>query len=433
MDLRNRLAVFGMYFCATAGIGFTLPFLPLYLGQEGLSDGAIGWISTCAALAGLAQFPIGLWSDRLGSRKPFLVGALGLLTVAGALLEGAHGALWVGLLVVLFAENGICRAAVESLAGAEVTALASPHERGAALGALRLWKPIAIIGVALFGSWWAEKFNVGTILGPLALLQGLGFFAAASIREPEKHRLKCATGNGQITPRWKLQVPRDPHLWAFVAAMVLFHAANAPGGVYLGLLLKRDMNAPHSLLAYAFVASMLAWMVIVWPAGRLSDRFGRKPLLILAWLVMAVRLLIVALARTPTEIVVNQVLDGVANGLFSVLAAAWMTDRLADHRRVGEAQVIVGTSLVFGSALGPAVAAGLVESIGYRGLFAGLAGVGALATAVVVLFVPETVKRMATSPADAVVPTKPAPSEMLGLGQSAVAVTSEHNSQEFVS
>src|SRR5579872_2040310 len=168
MDYRNRLGIYGTYLCGVAGIGFTLPFLPLYLAHSGLSDLAIGWISTCAALAGLAQFPIGLWSDRLGVRKPFLVAALGLLTLSGALLDGAHGALWVGLLVVLFAENGICRAAVESLAGAEVTALASPHQRGAALGALRLWKPIAIIGVALFGSWWAEKFTVGSILGPLA-------------------------------------------------------------------------------------------------------------------------------------------------------------------------------------------------------------------------------------------------------------------------
>jgi MFS family permease len=214
--------------------------------------------------------------------------------------------------------------------------------------------------------------------------------------------------------------------------MVLFHAANAPGGVYLGLLLKRDMNAPHSLLAYAFVASMLAWMVVVWPAGRLSDRFGRRPLLILAWVVMAVRLLIVALARTPTEIVANQILDGVANGLFSVLAAAWVTDRLADQRRVGEAQVIVGTSLVFGSALGPAVAAGLVESIGYRGLFAGLAGVGALATAVVVLFVPETVERLAPTTTGHVIPTEAMPTERL-LDQSAVAMTSEQHAQEFSS
>src|ERR1700730_9758527 len=53
MDYRNRLGIYGAYVCGAAGIGFTLPFLPLYLAQSGLSDLAIGWISTCAALAGL--------------------------------------------------------------------------------------------------------------------------------------------------------------------------------------------------------------------------------------------------------------------------------------------------------------------------------------------------------------------------------------------
>ena len=157
------------------------------------------------------------------------------------------------------------------------------------------------------------------------------------------------TGN-----RW---FPKDAGLWAFVAAMVLYHAANAPGGVYLGLFLKRDLHAPERMLAYAFAVSMVAWMLVVWPAGWLADRWGRKPLLIAGWTIMAVRLGLVAVVQTPWLAVANQALDGLGNGLFAVLAAAWVTDRLADPRRSGEAQVIVGSCLVLGSAIGPAAAA----------------------------------------------------------------------------
>ena len=70
----------------------------------------------------------------------------------------------------------------------------------------------------------------------------------------------------------------------------------------------------------------------------------------------------------------NQALDGLGNGLFAVLAAAWVTDRLADPRRSGEAQVIVGSCLVLGSAIGPAAAGFLVGPLGYRGLFAAPGG-----------------------------------------------------------
>src|SRR5437667_9500347 len=106
MNLRDQLGLYGAYFLGMAGIGFTLPYLSLFLCREGLSDRAIGFVSTLAALAGLAQYPIGLWSDRVGRRKPFLVAALAVLAMATALLHGARSAVWLGFLAVLFAEDG---------------------------------------------------------------------------------------------------------------------------------------------------------------------------------------------------------------------------------------------------------------------------------------------------------------------------------------
>jgi MFS family permease len=402
MNMRNRIGLYGSYFLGMAAIGFTLPYLPLYLGEKGLSDRAIGLVSTVAALSALAQFPVGLWSDRIGWRKPFLVAALAVTALSTVLIRGAHGVVWLGALVVLFAENGIGRAVVESLSGAEATALAPKGGVGAALGALRFWKPIGIVLVALLGSWMSERYGIGAILTPLAVVQGLAVAAALLIHEPPRARLERG-GHDHDDRRVRLRgsaakpanawFPKDTGLWTFVAAMVLFHIANAPGGVYLGLFLKRDLHAPERMLAYAFVASMIAWMLVVWPAGWLADRYGRKPLLVAGWAIMTVRLGIVSLVQSPWLAVANQALDGLGNGLFAVLAAAWVTDRLADPRRSGEAQVIVGSCLVLGSALGPAAAGFLVGPLGYRGLFAALAGAGAVATAIVVMFVPETLAR----------------------------------------
>ncbi len=400
MDWRNRVGLYGSYFLGMAAIGFTLPYLPLYLGEKGLSDRAIGIVSTLAALSAMAQFPIGIWSDRIGSRKPFLIAALAVVAASTVLLRAAHGLFWLGFLVILFAENGISRAVIESLSGAEAATLAPPGGVGAALGALRLWKPIGIVLVALLGSWISEQYGVGAILVPLALAQGLAVAAALLMHEtPRRHESKESASGGAEQSRnagthaangksgW---LPRDAGLWSFVVAMILFHAANAPGGVYLGLFLKRDLHAPDRMLAYAFAVSMVAWMLVVWPGGRLADRLGRKPLLVAAWAIMALRLALVSIVRSPELAVANQALDGFGNGLFAVIAAAWVTDRLADPRRSGEAQVIVGSCLVFGSAIGPAAASFLVGPLGYRGLFLALAAVGALATLVVLFFVPET-------------------------------------------
>jgi predicted MFS family arabinose efflux permease len=166
----------------------------------------------------------------------------------------------------------------------------------------------------------------------LAVAQGLAVAFALLIHEAKGHEAEPDGGSREnrksASGGW---LPKDTALWAIIGAMVLYHAANAPGGVYLGLFLKRDMHARERMLAYAFAVSMVAWMLVVWPAG-------------------------------------------------------W----LADPRRSGEAQVIVGSCLVLGSAIGPAAAGLLVDPLGYRGLFAALAGVGILATAIVVFLVPET-------------------------------------------
>jgi MFS family permease len=394
MNLRNRLGLYGAYFLGMAGIGFTLPFLPLYLSEKGLSDSQIGIVSTLAAMASLAQFPIGLWADRRQWRKPFLVAALVLLAGATILLPRATSVVWLGVLVILFAENGICRAVIESLSGAEAASLATPDRVGSALGALRFFRPAGVVLVALVGGIWAERHGIGSVLAWLAALQCLAVVFGLLIRDRNRLVEQRAT---LARPSPKI-AGYDRAMWAFIAAMVLFHVCNAPAGVYLGLFLKRDLDAPTRVLSYAFVVSMIAWTLIARPAGRLADRIGRRPLLIAAWVAMSVRLLLLSIAEASWQVLAVQVLDGVCSGLFSVLAGAWVTDRLGDARRVSEAQAIVGTSLVFGSALGPAVAAPLVEVLGYRGLFGALAVVGGIATLLLVSLVPETLMASSAGP-----------------------------------
>lgn len=391
MNLRNRIGLYGGYLFGMSGIGFTLPFLPLYLSEKGLADRQIGIVSTLAALTALAQFPIGLLADRFQCRKPFLVAALALLAVSTMLLPSAQASIWLGLLVVLFAENGICRAVVESLSGAEAASMAAPDQVGSALGALRFFRPAGVVLVALVGGLWAERHGVGSVLVWLAVVQSLAVVCGLLIHDQNRLAEQSARATAKDDPG----SPRrgyDRALWAFIAAMVLFHFCNAPAGVYLGLFLKRDLEAPMRVLSYSFVVSMIAWTALARPAGRLADRIGRRPLLVVAWLTMSVRLILLALADASWQVVAVQVLDGVASGLFSILAGTWVTDRLGDARRVSEAQAIVGTSLVFGSALGPAVAAQFVDLLGYRGLFGALAVVGGISTLTLMAFVPETLR-----------------------------------------
>ena len=98
---------------------------------------------------------------------------------------------------------------------------------GAALGALRLWKPIGIVLVALLGSWMSEQYGVGAILVPLAVAQGLAVAAALLIHEtPRRHESKESAqrrstaiskrGHATLQTATSGWLPRDAGLWAFV-------------------------------------------------------------------------------------------------------------------------------------------------------------------------------------------------------------------------
>src|SRR5262249_4031086 len=155
----------------------------------------------------------------------------------------------------------------------------------------------------------AEQSGVGSILTPLTVVQALAVAAAlliheapagASVRSPSPSNDGQAAGSE--SPGLK-----DRIVWVFVMAMVLFHIANAPGGVYLGLFLKTDLHASDGLLSYAFIIAMVAWMLLVWPAGRLADRLGRKPLLVAGWAAMTLRLVLVAVAQAPWQVLAVEV------------------------------------------------------------------------------------------------------------------------------
>ena len=263
-------------------------------------------------------------------------------------------ALWLAVVVVLFAENGDLPGDRGEPGRAEAVALADPGQVGQALGGLRFWKPIGIITILLIGGWLAERSGVGAILVPLAVIQALAFAAAMLIQEPKTNSAadpdrmpggpdtsgpeQAEPAAGPVRSPW-----RDAALWSFIAAMVLFHAANAPGGVYLGLFLSGDLHAAPRRLAEAFVVSMAAWMIVVRPAGTLADRWGRRPLLIAAWAIMAVRLAVVAVARTGRgrgEPGARRAVQRPVRG-----ARGRLGDRPAGRRPpAGEAQAIVGTS-----------------------------------------------------------------------------------------
>lgn len=135
----------------------------------------------------------------------------------------------------------------------------------------------------------------------------------------------------------------------------------------------------------AFAIAALAFRPVV---GWASDRFGRRPLLVLGGLLTIAALLFHLVATTLTLFVVARSLLGVAEAFFFVAAVAAVSD-LAPPERRGEAINIGSLAVYLGLAFGPFLGETILRWGGFDAVWLIAAAMAGMAT-VLTLFVPET-------------------------------------------
>jgi len=119
-------------------------------------------------------------------------------------------------------------------------------------------------------------------------------------------------------------------------------------------------------------------------AGRASDRFGRRPLLVGGALIAAASLLLLAVTDDLLVIIALRLLAGVAEAVFFVSGFAALAD-LAPASRMGEALSYNSLGLYLGIAFGPLVGQALLEAAGYGAVWLGGAILAGLAAGLVLL------------------------------------------------
>jgi MFS family permease len=147
----------------------------------------------------------------------------------------------------------------------------------------------------------------------------------------------------------------------FAAAVTLLGAFFATAAVPSPLLefLQQRWGFPTGLLTFAFGVYALSLLATLFLAGSLSDRVGRRPVLLAACLLQAAVCIVFLTAGSVWVIVGARVLQGVATGLASSCLSAVVTET-APAGRERLAAAASGSAPLAGLTAG-AVAAGLAE------------------------------------------------------------------------
>ena len=287
---RNVLALSLVSLLTDASSEIIYPLLPLFLSTVlGASAAAVGLVEGAAeSTAALLKLASGWWSDRVRRRKPLVVAGYALAAVARPLLALATATSQV--LAIRMTDRvgkGIRTAPRDALIADSV----APEIRGRAFGFHRAADHAgAVIGPLLafgmlsgLGLPLREVFLWAALPGALAVLA-----LVVLVREPEREvhaaHVAHAAAPGIAGPP-DLRAPLPASFRRYLVVLLLFTLGNSSDAFLLLRASQLGVAAPLIPLLWAALHVVKAASSV--PGGSLSDRLGRKPLIVAGWLLYA--------------------------------------------------------------------------------------------------------------------------------------------------
>ncbi len=212
--------------------------------------------------------------------------------------------------------------------------------------------------------------------------------AQVAARPDDDARDDGAEANGQ-GPRPPLNWRRTLYaLWiAQILALIAFSMRIPFLPYYLGDLGLTDEN-DKLWWATAITAAGAVCMTISAPIwGIVSDRVGRKPMVIRAMLFAACTIGLMGLATAPWQLFGLRLIEGAFTG--TVTACAALVASTVPRDRVGFGLGLIQTSVFSGSSLGPLFGGFLANQFGYRWTFGVASGFMVIGLLIVVFLVEE--------------------------------------------
>jgi DHA1 family tetracycline resistance protein-like MFS transporter len=149
-------------------------------------------------------------------------------------------------------------------------------------------------------------------------------------------------------------------------------------------------GASPIVIGLLFAVFSLCQLVAAPALGDLSDRYGRRPILIFSLAGTVVSFVMLAIAHSITMLFLARIVDGLSGGNIST-ARAYVAD-ITEPKDRARAYGLIGAAFGLGFILGPALS-GVLSHISYTAPIWAAAAITLVATAMAWLWLPETVHR----------------------------------------
>jgi Na+/melibiose symporter-like transporter len=327
---------FALSFLWNAMAPILLPVLVLRVVDEANKGSALGTLSSLGlVIATIVQPLAGAWTDtrttRWGKRRPYLVGGT-LFDVVFLLAM-----LWAGDYLALLAAYALLQVVSNIAHGpyqAYLTDLVPEAQRGKVSGVKLAFEMVGVIVTALvMGNLVGQGQLLAAFLAIIfVLLLTMGITAWGVDERPFDGVVPVSSSESSL-PASRLRGlvrlifhSRDFFLW-LISRLVILVAINLVRNYvmfFLADVLRLENAAAETGNLLAILGIAVA--VVVYPAGALSDRWGRKPLIVVSGVLGVVGAFALMLATTLPAVFVAGTILGVSIGIFLSVNWAWGAD-----------------------------------------------------------------------------------------------------------
>jgi MFS family permease len=379
------------FFIADVQTGFG-SFVAFYLADLGWSKAHVGLALTCGTLASvLGQIPGGALTDALPWKRGLAAAGIVMIGISALILalvptfplvfaaEILHG-LTAGLVMPAVAAISL------GLVGRR--AMSARTGRNYRFDAAGNSLTAAAMGLA------GDYFRKSAIFLASAALCIPALIALSRIRPDEIDYARARNaGTGEQAKSFQriFDLGKNRKLYIFGACAFLFQLADASMLPVVGENLAQSKSDSASLLMSGLILAPQIVVALLSPwVGYHSERWGRKPLLLLGFALEIPRALLFALFQDYPVLLIAQLLGGISAACVTVLTILVITDVTTGTGRFNLARGAVGTLIGIAASLSTAASGFIFQGLGHGAGFLTLLGAAAAATVLLWVAMPET-------------------------------------------
>ncbi|MHA1928222.1 MAG: MFS transporter [Candidatus Thorarchaeota archaeon] len=333
------------------GFGIVMPIFPYYIVELGVGAIELGILAASFAITRIfLSGPFGGLSDRIG-RKPVLLGALLGFAIANVIYAFAPN---IEVMIAARALEGAVSAGFYPAANAYVSDVTSSANRGAAMGYLSMGNMVGFVIGPTIGGILAEFLGI-RLPFIIAAIATMGTFVVLSIivKEPE-HRVDYSSRKPKISVREVFSKSKRSYS---VLGFAMFANMFAFGILEVAFMLDAVLRFAFTPLQIGIFFGILGIIVIIGNIvfGKISDRYGRKWIIVIGSAVGAASLIMFVIASDVLGFYFAGAILGIGvsmRGPTIQALIADLTDREAYGSVMGAFGAVSNSAYVVGPLLG---------------------------------------------------------------------------------